>query len=103
MTFVLQVTDQRLGLDLPPAKTLHALDVSLFTPDGELFARQKLNGTRASFAVSADVAPEGVRDLRRSTIGYVFQTFNLVNALTVEKNIRKRPRELLKRSASKRF
>ncbi|CAM1378876.1 C10 family peptidase [Fretibacterium fastidiosum] len=60
VTFVLQVTDQRLGLDLPPTETLHALDVSLFTPDGELFARQKLNGTRASFAVSADVAPEGV-------------------------------------------
>lgn len=60
VTFVLQVTGQTLGLDLPPAETLHALDVSLFTPDGELFARQKLNGTRASFAVSADVAPEGV-------------------------------------------
>ena len=60
VTFVLQVTDQRLGLDLPPTETLHALDVSLFTPDGELFARQKLNGTRASFAVSEDVAPEGV-------------------------------------------
>lgn len=28
-----------------------------------------------------------IRDLRRSTIGYVFQTFNLVNALTVEENI----------------
>jgi len=59
VTFVLQVTDQTLGLDLPPTETLHALDVSLFTPDGELFSRQKLNGTRASFAVSADVAPEG--------------------------------------------
>lgn len=32
-------------------------------------------------------SPSVIRDLRRSTIGYVFQTFNLVNALTVEENI----------------
>jgi uncharacterized protein YjdB len=57
MTFVLQVTDQTLGLDAPSLETLHTLDVSLFTPDGDLFGHQRINGTRVSFIVSADTSP----------------------------------------------
>ncbi|MCL2147280.1 MAG: C10 family peptidase [Synergistaceae bacterium] len=54
VTFVLKVTDLTLGLDVPSEETLHTLDVSLYTPDDELFGRQRVNGTRVSFPVSAD-------------------------------------------------
>lgn len=55
VTFVIQATDQTLGLDLP-AEPWNELDVSLFAPDGELFERKRVRGTRASFLVSADVS-----------------------------------------------
>ena len=57
VTFVLTVTNQTLGLDMPSTDTLHIMDVSLFTPDGELFGHQRVNGTRVSFQVSADTSP----------------------------------------------
>ena len=56
VTFVIQATDQTLGLDMPALETWNELDVSLFTPDGELFERKRVRGTRASFLVSADVS-----------------------------------------------
>ena len=58
VTFVLQVTDNTLGLDRPSAETLKTLDVSLFMPDGTLFRRQKINGTRMFFQVPSGVGPD---------------------------------------------
>ena len=51
VTFILQVTDLTLGLDMPPSERLRSLDVSLYAPGGELFERQRIYGTRVSFPV----------------------------------------------------
>ncbi|MDR3231785.1 MAG: C10 family peptidase [Synergistaceae bacterium] len=54
VTFALQATGLTLGLDGLPAEAFRILDVSLFAPDGELFGRRRVRGTRVSFPVSAD-------------------------------------------------
>jgi hypothetical protein len=52
VTFVLGIANLTLGLDRPPEEVSYTFDVSLFTPDGRLFERQKVDGTRIFFPVS---------------------------------------------------
>jgi len=57
VTFVLKVANMAFGLDMPPVETSYIFDVSLFTPDGRLFERQKVEGNSISFSVPADTSP----------------------------------------------